>query len=153
MAFTPARFSSLPGVLVSAETPLFPSPSWPLKLRPQAHTVPSSLSARVWPPPPRRRKGRGRTSRPPRRLLGLRLELEDRLPEFEPLLFGEALVGEPLLESLEPIGYTGLGHGASPSWSGPPGSGNSRGGLFVRLRGSSQVCIDLSRDFGYIPYK
>ena len=46
---TPSKLPTCTGVLLSV---VVPSPSWPARLKPQAHTVPSSFSARLCLLPP-----------------------------------------------------------------------------------------------------
>jgi hypothetical protein len=47
---TPA--SPLTGAGVTSSALIVPRPSWPAPLAPQAHTVPSERSARLWVQPP-----------------------------------------------------------------------------------------------------
>ena len=49
MAITPLRFDTCTGARRSV---LVPSPSWPNSFQPQAQTVPSFLSAKLWNEPP-----------------------------------------------------------------------------------------------------
>src|SRR3712207_9101058 len=89
--------------------------------------------------------------RPPRSTLfpyttlfrSLLLELEYARPEFEPLLFGEQVVGETLLEGLEPFGYTGLGHRVRPLWSGLRGATNTAGATSFDTRRSEEHTSEL----------
>src|SRR5829696_6739925 len=92
----------------------------------------SWVSSRGYPSPPP-------TLRPRRHKL--LLELEDPLLDLQPLLLGEKLVEVPLLQDLQPFGYTHLRHGNHPPVAGPRGATNTAGA----------ACVDTPNTSNYNP--